>query len=264
MYWWEHAARAVRSGTTRRFGFITTNSLRQTFNRRVVEKHLHPRATVASAAASPKKPKANGAKNSVRPEPKASFDKLRMNGGLKAAEIAAPQTLPALRLDFAIPDHPWVDNADGAAVRIAMTVGSAPPLDDEGTPAPVAPGCLQTVTHEAPANDDGEVAVTLSEQLGEIHADLTIGADIASAESLRANADISNRGVQLFGAGFIVTEAEAATLLPPPAGEGRGGGVSAKAATSVIREYRNGRDLTDTPRNVKVIDLFGLTADEVR
>jgi hypothetical protein len=31
----------------------------------------------------------------------------------------------ALTLAYAIPDHPWVDNADGAAVRIAMTVGSA-------------------------------------------------------------------------------------------------------------------------------------------
>ena len=31
-----------------------------------------------------------------------------------------------------------------------------------------------------------------------------------------------------------------------------------------IRLYRNGRDLTATPRNVMVIDLFGLTAEEVR
>ena len=29
-----------------------------------------------------------------------------------------------LHLSFAIPDHPWVDSADGAAVRIAMTVGT--------------------------------------------------------------------------------------------------------------------------------------------
>ncbi len=44
MYWWHHAALAVRAGSgtgsTRRFGFITTNSLRQTFNRRVVEAAL--------------------------------------------------------------------------------------------------------------------------------------------------------------------------------------------------------------------------------
>ena len=43
MFWWDQAARAVRSGKTRQFGLITTNSLRQTFNRRVVEKHLHPK-----------------------------------------------------------------------------------------------------------------------------------------------------------------------------------------------------------------------------
>ncbi len=40
MYWWHKAARLVREGQARRFGFITTNSLRQTFNRRVLEAHL--------------------------------------------------------------------------------------------------------------------------------------------------------------------------------------------------------------------------------
>ncbi|HSU31470.1 MAG TPA: DNA methyltransferase, partial [Bryobacteraceae bacterium] len=40
MYWWHRAAEAVRSGRTRRFGFIATNSLRQTFSRRVVSNHL--------------------------------------------------------------------------------------------------------------------------------------------------------------------------------------------------------------------------------
>jgi len=47
MFWWEKAALAARgysAGTgkgTRRFGLITTNSLRQTFNRRVLEPHLN-------------------------------------------------------------------------------------------------------------------------------------------------------------------------------------------------------------------------------
>jgi hypothetical protein len=40
MYWWHHAACLVRAGLARRFGFITTNSLRQTFNRRVVQAAL--------------------------------------------------------------------------------------------------------------------------------------------------------------------------------------------------------------------------------
>ncbi len=47
MFWWEKAALAARAYSaktgkgTRRFGLITTNSLRQTFNRRVLEPHLN-------------------------------------------------------------------------------------------------------------------------------------------------------------------------------------------------------------------------------
>nr|WP_303473165.1 MULTISPECIES: DNA methyltransferase [unclassified Marinovum] len=47
MFWWEKAALAVRAWNVktgkgcRRFGLITTNSLRQTFNRRVLEPHLN-------------------------------------------------------------------------------------------------------------------------------------------------------------------------------------------------------------------------------
>ena len=48
------------------------------------------------------------------------------------------QADPPLKLSFAIPDHPWVDSSDGAAVRIAMTVGSS---DKQA-------GVLQTVTKE--------------------------------------------------------------------------------------------------------------------
>src|SRR5690606_25980441 len=40
MYWWDHAAELTRHGKLRRFGLITTNSIRQTFNRRVVERHV--------------------------------------------------------------------------------------------------------------------------------------------------------------------------------------------------------------------------------
>jgi hypothetical protein len=194
MYWWHMAALAVREGRARRFGFITTNSLRQTFNRRVVEAHL------------------------------------------KAAQTP-------LQLAFAIPDHPWVDAADGAAVRIAMTVGSL----DAGE------GLLQTVIAERETGEDA-LDVTLAAREGRIHADLTIGADVAGAVPLQANLGISCPGVKLHGAGFIVTPEQAAGL-----GLGQQAGLD-----RVIRPYRHGRDLTDKPRGVMVIDLFGLTADEVR
>lgn len=196
MFWWEKAALETRSGKARRLGFITTNSLRQTFNRQVLEPHL----------GAPKKP---------------------------------------LSLMFAIPDHPWVDAGDGAAVRIAMTVAAAGK----------APGRLFTVTEERKGEREAEGRpVTLTEQVGKIFANLRVGADVAGAKALRANDGISSPGVKLHGAGFIITPAEAQAL-----GLGTVPGLEAH-----IRTYRNGRDLTATPRGVMVIDLFGLTETEVR
>jgi hypothetical protein len=41
MFWWQRAAELARFGKLRRFGFITTNSLTQVFNRRVVAQNLN-------------------------------------------------------------------------------------------------------------------------------------------------------------------------------------------------------------------------------
>lgn len=40
MFWWDNAASAVRNREARRFGLITTNSLSQVFQRRVIESHV--------------------------------------------------------------------------------------------------------------------------------------------------------------------------------------------------------------------------------
>ena len=244
MYWWAQAAALVAHGGVQRFGLITTNSLRQTFNRRVVQAALQgqspaPVVLVGSGAQSA---------DALMKPPKSVTGELHPAAG-------------RLSLLFAIPDHPWVDSADGAAVRIAMTVGEANALK--------AAGRLLSVTREV-TGDYGEVAVTLAEKSGRIHADLTVGANVTDVQPLRANLDLSNRGVQLFGAGFIVTPQEAKTLHAPawhsdllsrPLGEGRGGGQ--QRTNTLIRDYRNGRDLTDTPRGVKVIDAFGLSAEQL-
>jgi hypothetical protein len=145
---------------------------------------------------------------------------------------------------FAIPDHPWVDSADGAAVRIAMTV-----LVHAGSSA----GRLLTVTNEQPG-PEGEVIVTLAERRGLIHADLSVGADVQCAKALMANDKLANRGVIPHGAGFVLTEAEAIAL-----GLGTVPGLDRH-----LRPYRNGKDLTDRPRLARAIDLHGLSADEVR
>ena len=192
MYWWHHAAQLVRAGKVNRFGFITTNSLRQTFNRRVVQE------AVANAK---------------------------------------------LSLIFAVPDHPWVDSANGAAVRIAMTV--------------VAPGSSEgrlLIVQDESVGEFGEIRVALVERKGSIHPDLSIGANIAGVRQLRAMSGISSPGVKLHGAGFIVTRDEAVSI-----GLGAVSGIERH-----VREYLNGRDLTATSRNVLVIDLFGLSAEEVR
>lgn len=206
MFWWEKAALAARGWKpasdkakakgTRRFGFITTNSLRQTFNRKVLEPHL--------------------------------------------TDDKSP-----LSLVFAIPDHPWVDAGDGAAVRIAMTVAEVGK----------ATGRVLTIAEEKKGETESEGRpVTFSIEKGKVFADLRIGADVAGAVPLRANEGLSSRGVMLFGAGFIVTPAEARAL-----GLGAVPGLEAH-----IREYRNGRDLTTIPRKAMVLDLYGLTEAEVR
>jgi len=48
MYWWQRAAVLTREGKIRRFGFITTNSLPQVFNSRVVAQNLNATANPLS------------------------------------------------------------------------------------------------------------------------------------------------------------------------------------------------------------------------
>ncbi|WP_157547570.1 class I SAM-dependent DNA methyltransferase [Hymenobacter sp. DG25A] len=193
MYWWYNAARAVQTNQTERFGFITTNSITQSFNRRITQPFLE---------------------DSAKP----------------------------LSLIFAISDHPWVDAANGASVRIAMTAAMSGDV----------PGTLFNVENEKP-QDDGSSDVELVAQEGKINADLTVGADLNTAKSLKANIGLTNVGVGLYGAGFMVTPDEAAAL-----GLGTQQGLEQH-----IRPYINGRDLAQKSRGYLVIDLFGLKPENV-
>jgi hypothetical protein len=49
MYWWHKAATLVEAGRVRQFGLITTNSITQGFNKRVVEAYVGSRAALAFA-----------------------------------------------------------------------------------------------------------------------------------------------------------------------------------------------------------------------
>jgi len=58
MYWWDHAAEllAKKKGNSQRFGLVTTNSITQIFNRKVVERHLRDKSTISLAMAIPDHP----------------------------------------------------------------------------------------------------------------------------------------------------------------------------------------------------------------
>jgi hypothetical protein len=193
MYWWDRGARLVSAGAIRRFGFITTNSITQSFNRRIV---------------------ANALSASV-----------------------------PCRVAFAVPDHPWVATEDGAAVRIAMTVGARD----------VRNGSLNLVIEEQTLEDI--VHASLSSRRGEINADLSVGVDVTSVVPLASNRLLASMGPALGSRGFLVTPEERIGLVD------RDG----KEAASRILPLRNGKDLLGTPRGVFAIDLQEIdSVDDVR
>lgn len=188
MYWWDHAAELVRAGEVRRFGFITTNSIVQVFQRRVLARHLDA------------------------------------------------QESPA-RIVFAVPDHPWVDSEDAAAVRVAMTAVER-----------VSPEQADVILAQAmQATKDAE-PVVLSRRVDRIGADLRPGVNLDAAKPLRANSEVCSPGVQLYGAGFILKPQET----------GARAARNPRTSFPVIRPYLNGRDLMAQPRGAYVIDFFGL------
>ncbi|MBN8728460.1 MAG: class I SAM-dependent DNA methyltransferase [Xanthomonadales bacterium] len=238
MYWWHHAATLTRHGALRRFGLITTNSIRQTFNRRVVEAALAP-----VAATGPSSRRRPGSSLAVEGTMDAG---LRGRGGKGGPPLTSAEQMENVRpisLVFAIPDHPWVDAADGAAVRIAMTVGATN----------IEAGRLLEVAGELPGKD-GEMDVDVRERRAGINSDLTVGADVSLAKPLRANAMLALRGITLVGMGFVLSREQAEGLRSTAPSE----------AGHIIKPFFNGRDITQTTRDAFVIDFFGLTEDQAR
>jgi len=193
MYWWEKAAETVRQNQAEAFGFITTNSITQTFNRRLIQRHLE----------------------SIQP----------------------------LSLVYTIADHPWVDSAQGAAVRIAMSVARSG----------LQLGKVARVVHESATAEEDAHVVELVEIDGIVNANFTIGADVTTTKTLEANQRISTVGMGLYGTGFLVDKERAYEL-------GMG---TTEELTRRILPYMNGRDLTQQSRGLYAIDLFGLTENQV-
>ena len=148
--------------------------------------------------------------------------------------IVAAAAERGARVAWAIADHYWNDNVDDARVRVAMTVIAREPT--EATLVEV----------------DGEANVVAMRRGLRLNFDLSIHADVASAaaQPLMANRGISSLGFLLAGSGFQLDEAEARRLLA----------ADPRHAT-VIHPLRSGKDVTDRPRPIWVID-FGLRSEE--
>jgi len=248
LYWWHKAAELVRTGKARRFGLITTNSLRQTFARRVVQFHLSPRAEGQARPHPGPLPRGEGdSVAALRPTGRARTNSARGTFppllGERAGVAVVPTKPVPLSLIFAIPDHPWVDTAEGAAVRIAMTVGV--PGEHSGELL-----LVNTETEQA----DGSANITFDTRRGKISADLTTGANLSATVPLKSNVGMTSMGVMLAGRGFIVEESEALAL----------GASKDHSLDAVLRPIRNGKDLLDEARRMFVIDFTGLSADESR
>lgn len=185
MYWWAISAAATIRSETVRFGFITTNSITQTFNRSVIEK-------------------------------------------------------AKCKLLFAIPDHPWVDGADGADVRIAMTTAgiSGQPIFQEVIDEGLIP------------NGYGERWVNMESANGlRINSDLSVGASLEDADELRANERLAVQGMNPLGLGFRLSEAQLDAY-----------GINQDQLPTHLKPYLIGRDLVQRHEKKWVIDFYGLSA----
>ena len=138
---------------------------------------------------------------------------------------------------WAVPDHPWLDDADAADVWVAMTV-----LDSE------ASGAVRVEV-----DSTGEV---VGQQEGaRLNDDLSLHADVATAatQPLLANGLLSGRGVTLVGAGFKIPSDKAELLL-----------TADSRRAEVLRPYWRGSDVAKRPRDVYVLDFGMRTEEEAR
>lgn len=192
MYWWDHSALLIGKDRIARFGLVTTNSITQAFNRKVLNAHLKAKDPVS--------------------------------------------------IDFAIPDHPWVDTIDGAAVRISMTVAS------KGHHA----GVLKTIVHEN-VSEVEERKVVLTNQSGKIYSDLRIGPDVSGVVPLKANKNMSFQGVIPLGKGFRLSREQLEMY-----------GFDPSRLPEVIKSYIIGRDIVQKSEEKYVIDFFGFSEQEAK
>lgn len=139
---------------------------------------------------------------------------------------------------FAIPDHPWVESADGANVRVAMTIG-APKKTFSG------PIILGRVADDSSLTIEQRKVATIGPKLSAVRTD--------AVQILDSNKEICFQGVVPAGDGFKLGREEVEKL-----------GFSVEELPPVIKRYIIGRDIAQRKKERYIIDFFGLSEEEAR
>lgn len=178
-YWWHKAAMKLREPKSRlrRFGFITTNSIRQRQSGAVLREHIGDELVLHFAC--PDHPWVD-----------------------PSEELGSA----AVRISMTV-----VRRASEQGARAPLFVED---LDSKRDPRAAARKLVAAVNRGHEAYEDGALEVQLGETRGQtINPDLTVGANVTDAKPLLANGDLCFQGMNLVGEGFRLTREEAVRLV---------------------------------------------------
>ncbi|MDD1413179.1 hypothetical protein MEN41_00505 [Dolichospermum sp. ST_con] len=201
MYWWHKAAQLAQDDKVDKFAFISTNTIQQVRQRKIIDFYLNH-------------------KNPIR-------------------------------LILAIPDHPWTDGDAGvtAAMTGAESINSKRLLN--------IPKIGTLVSHEegiTPEHSADKINIHWK-NVEKIFSNLQSGADVAGTNKLKANSKLACRGMEMRGAGFLLTQEQAQFL---------GYSKDNNNQLPVIKRFISGKDITDKNRGLFTIDLWGLSIQQVQ
>jgi hypothetical protein len=134
------------------------------------------------------------------------------------------QSKKRVSLVFAISDHPWIDG--DAMVRTAMTV-----IENDKYARPI-----KFLGYVSKSNEN-----LVLRKVDKIQSDLSFGAELGKSIFLKANSQLSCRGVMINGDGFLVSGDEAINV-----------------ETELTWKYVNGRDLVQKNRGLHIINASSL------
>lgn len=148
-----------------------------------------------------------------------------------------------IAINFAVPNHPWVEATDGAAVRVAMMVGVSKP-DYSGK------AVLARVIDEA---NGAEAVILEKEDVDLIDATLKAAVGMEKVTPLKANENVCFQGVVPAGNGFKLEPEDLEKL-----------GFEPNQLPSVIRRYIIGRDIVQRHQPKFIIDFNEMPEEEAR